>query len=192
MASQFKDGTFAHSRGLGAHLIGWGWILAYAILLFVIAALAVSKPVVASLAAGILIGFYIAAYGFMAIAAGFHSLAPRGRWVEILLGLLAVAMGLYILFNPLAGALSMVWAIGFWLLISGIVEIVMTIRSAFDRGWRLVLGLLDVVLGLVLIMSVPATGIGFIAMMIAISFAARGVFLVILAFKLRQLGAKVF
>ncbi len=192
MASQFKDKSHPHARGIAGSLIGWGWIMAYAVLLFVVAFLAISKPVVTGLAVGIMIGIYISIYGVMSLVAGFHSMSHRARWVEVLLGLLALAMGLYIVFHPIAGALSFVWMIGFWLLISGVVEVVMAFKSAVDRGWRLALGILDVVLGLILITSNPVTGIGFIATMVAISFFARGVFLGWLALKLRKLGAKAF
>src|SRR3546814_8432388 len=115
-------------------------------------------------------------YGIFAIIAGVSSLSRRARWIELLLGVLGIVAGAVTIFNPFAGALSLVLLIGAWLLVSGIFEIVSALRIAHDRAWRLVLGVLDVVLGGLLLFSGPGTGLVFLAFCVGISFLFRGVF----------------
>src|SRR3546814_16850585 len=66
--------------------------------------------------------------------------------------------------------------------------LVSALRIAHDRAWRLVLGVLDVVLGGLLLFSGPGTGLVFLAFCVGISFLFRGVFLVVLALGLRRVA----
>jgi uncharacterized membrane protein HdeD (DUF308 family) len=166
----------------------WGWVLAYGILLLLIALVVIANPLVAGIATGLLIGVVLVIYGVAAIAAGWTSLSQRARWVEVLLGLLALVAGIFAILNPVAGALSLVWAIGAWLTVSGGFQIAFALKARHDRGWRLFLGVLDVVLGLILLFSNPATGLAFLAVIIMISLVVRGVFLILLANTLRKLS----
>jgi len=166
----------------------WGWVLAYGILLLLSALVVIANPLVAGIATGLLIGVVLVIYGVAAIAAGWTSLSQRARWVEVLLGLLALVAGIFAILNPVAGALSLVWAIGAWLTVSGGFQIAFALKARHDRGWRLILGVLDVVLGLILLFSNPATGLAFLAVIIMISLVVRGVFLILLATSLRKLS----
>lgn len=168
----------------------WGWIFAYGFLVILIGCLVLFNPVATGLATGVLVGIMLLVYGILAIVSGLSSLSQRGRWIEALLGLLALGGGILILFDPFAGALSLVWAIGFWLAISGFFQIVSALKSAQDRGWRLALGLIDVILGGFLLFSGSATSLAFLAAVVGISFLFRGVFLIILALGLRRLTEK--
>jgi uncharacterized membrane protein HdeD (DUF308 family) len=166
----------------------WGWVLAYGILLLLIALVVIANPLVAGVATGLLIGVVLVIYGVAALAAGWTSLSQRARWVEVLLDLLALVAGIFAILNPVAGALSLVWAIGAWLTVSGGFQIAFALKARHDRGWRLFLGVLDVVLGLILLFSNPATGLAFLAVIIMISLVVRGVFLILLANTLRKLS----
>ncbi|TCM21418.1 uncharacterized membrane protein HdeD (DUF308 family) [Novosphingobium sp. PhB165] len=176
---------------LGSPPLGWGWVLAYGVLLILVAVVVIANPLVASFATGFLLGIVLCVYGVAAIAAGVHSMSRRARWTEILLGAIGLIAGLYVLFNPVAGALTVVWAIGAWLLISGGFEIAFALKARHDKAWRLFLGALDVVLGVLLLTSNPRTAIGFLAIMVAISFFMRGIFMIAVALGLRRLGKAV-
>ncbi|WP_232494021.1 HdeD family acid-resistance protein [Novosphingobium kaempferiae] len=164
----------------------WGWVMGYGVLLLVAALIVLLNPLVAGVATGLLLGIMLVVYGVAAIAAGWTSLSSRARWVEILLGTLALLAGIFAIADPVAGALSLVMAIGLWLLVSGGFQIAFALRARHDKGWRLLLGVLDVVLGLVLLFSGPLTGLAFLAIIVAISLTVRAVFLIILAQALRK------
>ena len=78
------------------------------------------------------------------------------------------------------------WSIGAWLLVSGVLEVVSAVRFRTDRGWRLFLGVVDVLIGLWLLMAGPVTGLAFLAVLVGLSFLLRGVFLILLALALRR------
>lgn len=170
------------------HPIGWGWILAYGVIMILIGVLALLDPVATGAATGLLIGVILVVYGIFAIMAGLSSLSRRARWIELLLGVLGVLAGAMTIVNPFAGALSLVMLIGAWLLVSGICEIVSRVRIAHDRAWRLLLGVLDVVLGGLLLFGGPVTGLVFLAYAVGISLLFRGAFLITLAMALRRMA----
>ncbi|MBT0668440.1 DUF308 domain-containing protein [Novosphingobium profundi] len=176
-------GALAHAPGKA-----WPWVLAYGVLLLVFGLIVVTNPVVAGVATGLMVGLTLVFYGIAAIAAGATSLSQRARWLEIALGVIALIAGGFALFNPVAGAMSLVWAIGAWLAVSGVIQVVWALKAEHDRGWRLFMGLLDLVLGLVLLFSSLATGLAFLAVILMISFVVRGVFLVALALGMRKLS----
>ncbi|MFC0146588.1 HdeD family acid-resistance protein [Sphingobium scionense] len=167
---------------------GWGWVLAYAVLVLGIGLLALCNPLATGLATGLFFGLVLLIYGVSAIAAGLSSLSTRGRWIEILLGIVALVAAVIVFFNPFAGALSLAWMIGAWLLVSGIFQVAGAFRAAHDRGWRLFLGILDTVLGAWLLFSSPGTAFAFLAILVGVSFLFRGLFLTLLALGLRKLG----
>ncbi len=167
---------------------GWGWVFAYGLILIVIGVLAFANPIATGVATGILFAAMLLIYGVVSIVSGFSALRPRHRWLDILLGVLAVLAGLVVMFAPLSGAASLVWAFGFWLTFAGVLELIGAFQSAFDKGWRLFLGALDLVLGLILLFASPQTSLLYLASIIGISFLFRGAFLLLLALSMRRMG----
>lgn len=167
---------------------GWRWVLAYGVIVIIIGILALVNPLATGLAIGLFLAAVLIVYGAAAVISAISSFAQRGRWIEFALGLLALGAGVLIAFSPYLGALSLVWATGFWLFISGVLQIGCAIRVKADRGWRLLLGLVDLLLGLILLVAGPVTGLAFLALMVGISFLFRGVFLISLAFGFRRMS----
>lgn len=164
----------------------WGWVMGYGILLLLVALIVLVNPLVAGVATGLILGVVLIVYGIAAIAAGWTTLSTRARWTEILLGVLALIAGIFAVVDPVAGALSLVWAIGVWLVIAGALQISFALKARHDKGWRLFMGVLDVVLGLILMFAGPAPSLAFLAVIVAVSLTVRGVFLILLAMTLRK------
>lgn len=174
-------------KGSALPATGWGWILAYGIIVLLVGFVAFFNPVATGLATGLILGLSLIIFGVFAIIAGVSYLSGRARFIELLLGVLGVVAGAIVIFNPFAGALSLVFLIGAWLLVIGIFEVISAFQVAHDRGWRLALGVMDIVLGGLLLFSSPVTGLAFLAFCVGFSFLVRGIFLVILALRLRRL-----
>lgn len=165
---------------------GWVWILAYGIGTIILGVFALANPVVAGLAAGLVTGITLTAYGVLAIIAGV-SARPTAGWT-IPFGVLAALAGVLILFDPFAGALSVVFLIGVWLVLAGIFQLWIAFRNASGRGWNLLLGVLDLVLGLAVLFADPVSALGFLAAAVGISLLFRGSLLLAVALGLRRLG----
>lgn len=187
MTSSNYSSGFAGDAGDGART-GWGWILAYGLLVVLLGFLALMNPVVTGMATGLLLGAVLLVYGISAIASGLSSLSRRARCIEILLGILSILAAILTVFNPFASALSLALLIGAWLLVMGVFEIIGAFRSRHDRIWRLLLGILDAGLGALVLFSGPPTGLAFLALIVALSLLLRGTFLIILALGLRRIG----
>src|SRR3546814_1240618 len=64
------------------HKTGWGWILAYGVIVFLVGLLALFNPIATGMATGLLIGVMLVVYGIFAIIAGVSSLSRSARRSE--------------------------------------------------------------------------------------------------------------
>jgi uncharacterized membrane protein HdeD (DUF308 family) len=165
---------------------GWGWLLAYGAVVILVGLAALLNPVATGVATGVMLALGLTFYGVIAIATALLFLMGGARVVELLLGAAALLAAFIIFDEPLAGALSLIWVIGVWLLMSGVFHIGSALRLPIHRGWRLFLGALDVVLGLFLLLDGPATGLFVLTLLVGVSFLSRGFALVGAAFALRR------
>ncbi|HHX44408.1 MAG TPA: HdeD family acid-resistance protein [Chloroflexi bacterium] len=140
----------------------------------------------------VLFGAYALVDGILAIAAGIAAYERNERWWgELLEGVVGVLLGLVTVFWPGITALILLYLIGAWAIVTGILEIIAAIRlrRAITGEWLLILGaLLSIVFGVLLFVS-PGAGALSLLWLIAVYTIAFGLILVILAFRLR--GARL-
>lgn len=79
--------------------------------------------------------------------------AVKNWWVSILIGIFAAILGVWCIFTPLSTFLAMtiLFVVGFF--VGGIFEIIFAItnmNSMRNWGWTLVIGIIDVVFGIIL------------------------------------------
>lgn len=81
--------------------------------------------------------------------------AVRHWWTSLIIGLLAVVLGVWCFFTPLAtlGALTMLFIVAFF--VSGLFEVVFAVGNRRMRGWGWTLagGIIDLLLGVMLAAS---------------------------------------
>src|SRR3546814_14158377 len=80
------------------HKTGWGWILAYGVIVFLVGLLALSNPTATGLATGLLLGVMLFIYGLYAIIAGVSYSSRRPRWIALLLCLRCIVSGTVTIF----------------------------------------------------------------------------------------------
>src|SRR6266702_5997420 len=125
------DGVFRVIGAIGhrASDPDWGFHLIIGILGIIIGFLTFHAPRITALALVI----YIAAWALM-IGATEIALAVRlrreikGEWFLILMGLASIVFALLLLWNPLPGALALVWLIGSYAIVFGILGIILGFR----------------------------------------------------------------
>jgi len=161
--------------------IRWGWVLAYGVLLILTGVVALIDPLATGVVTGIFIGFTIAFYGVIAIAAGISFLSGGIRWIELILGVMALVVGGWLIMMPLVGSVTLVWMLGAWLTVAGIAEIVSAFQTRADRGWRIFLGIVHIALGMLILFMDLTENLVLLAVLISISFLSRGIFLIFLA-----------
>ncbi len=89
------------------------------------------------------------------------------RWLLLLAGVLLVGVGIWTMFTPWSGLMSLAVVISLAMLLSGVLEIVVFCagKGRFRSGWMLVGGILSALLGLWLLI-----GHGYEALAVAIPF----------------------
>lgn len=151
---------------------GWDYVPGIAFL--VLGVFALAEPGLASLAAGIYLGAMLCVAGAFMLAGGVARIGHRGGWLGILLGLLSLAAGVVVLVNPIAGAISLVWVMGAWFVVGGIFELAMGFTIPVGRGWLILVGIVNLLLGGFVILLQPIEAFAFLGYFVGISLAFRG------------------
>lgn len=142
--------------------IRWGWSLVGGILVLLAGVFMLVFPVSASVTVTLLTGWALMFAGVVGFAGALIDRSGGGMLIGIVLSALAVIAGILITFNPLAGTLTLTMVFVYWLLIDGILGVVLSVIKRPD-AWVLWLlsSLVSVVLGVILLGSMPL-GAGFI------------------------------
>src|SRR5213595_4018450 len=125
------DGTFRIVGAIGhrASDLDWGWQLVIGIIGIIIGFLTFRAPQITALALII----YIAAWALM-IGASEIAFAIKlrreikGEWFLILMGLASIIFAVLLLWNPGPGALALVWLIGSYAIVFGVLAIIFGFR----------------------------------------------------------------
>ncbi len=125
------DGSFTIATGIAArkYFKRWWALLLEGLTGIVIAVITFLWPNLTGLALMYFIAGWAILTGIFEIAAAieFRNLIPD-EWVTFLMGLLSILFGILLFASPSAGALSIVWAIGFYAIFTGIMELVFANR----------------------------------------------------------------
>ncbi len=121
------DGVFALFAAVGSEAKDRLWHALAGIAGIGLGVLTFVYPGITGLVLVYLIGMWAILTGVLEIVAGFELPISRD-WLLALGGLLSVVFGVYVLFNPGSGALAIVWVIGGYAILFGIVLCVLAFR----------------------------------------------------------------
>lgn len=81
-----------------------------------------ARPILTGELVALLVAIWALIFGIVDIYVGLASSKEKvsGGWVMVLVGILSVVFGIYMLFNPLVGALALVWVIAVYAILAGI------------------------------------------------------------------------
>lgn len=105
-----------------------------------------------------------------------------GFFLDLLSGLLHAVVGFLLLVNPGAGVLALTLVIAMFLMIEGIGRIVAALMVSMPhRGWVFVGGVIDLLLGLMILRQWPLSGLWVIGLFIGIQLIFNGWSLIMLS-----------
>ena len=125
------DGVFRIVGAIGhrASDLDWGWQLVIGILGIIIGFLTFHAPAITALALVIYIAAWALMIGATEIAVAFKLRREiKGEWFLILMGLLSIVFAIMLLWNPLPGALALVWLIASYAIVFGILGVILGFR----------------------------------------------------------------
>jgi uncharacterized membrane protein HdeD (DUF308 family) len=107
----------------------WGWQLVIGILGIIIGFLTFHAPAITALALVIYIAAWALMIGVTEIVVAIKLRREiKGEWFLILMGVVSIIFAIMLLWNPLPGALALVWLIGSYAIVFGVLGIVFGFR----------------------------------------------------------------
>jgi uncharacterized membrane protein HdeD (DUF308 family) len=131
----FVDGVIAIMAAIRGIRAGdqWGWLMVSGILGIVAGTLALFNPLTGAVVLAWIIALWAIMHGIFEILAGVKlRKLIEGEWLLIVAGVLALALGIYILMRPSAGAALLVTWVGVYALVVGILTFMLAFRV---RKW---------------------------------------------------------
>ncbi|MBO0905844.1 HdeD family acid-resistance protein [Jiella sonneratiae] len=184
--AQRREAVRAVQRYLHDH---WKYYAFQGAVMIVVGILAVLVPFAATLATTLFFGWLLIFGGIVGCVAAFRSREAPGFWSNLLLAALCAVLGAIILYDPLAGTVTLTWLLAAFLLLSGVINfsIARAVRLSTSRFWLVVLsGVIDVLLAVVLILGLPGTAVWAVGVFLGISFVTSGFGLLISALDARR------
>jgi uncharacterized membrane protein HdeD (DUF308 family) len=137
----------------------------------------------------LLFAVYALLDGIGAIIAAVKSAERHERWIPMLIeGIAGVLAGVLTFIWPGATALVLLYLIGFWAIVTGVLKIVAAVhlRRVVPGEWVLILNGIFTVLFGILVVALPTLGLLTLIWWIGFYAILRGVLYIALAFRLRR------
>ena len=167
------------------------WSVAVGILLLVAGLLAIALPPIAGIAASVFFGWLLL---FAGVAHLVYAWSERGAgavlW-QVLIGVVYVIAALYMLVLPVAGLVTLTLVLAYYIVVSGIFELVVFTRLRRLRGsaWYLVDGLVSLLLAGLIFFHWPLSSLWFVGTLVGISLLLSGIARITLPLSLRATAA---
>lgn len=170
----------------------WGWFLGLGILLILLGSGIIGSSYYATIFSMILFGIFLMVAGVVQIFHAFMARKWSGLFLSLFLGLLYIITGAICIGKPTVAAISITLWIAAFLLIAGLFRMVVSLILRFnDWGWVFFNGVVTFLLGLMIYLDWPISGLWVIGLFIGVDLILAGWSWVILALSARrQIEAK--
>jgi len=178
--------TTVHEEGLRK---SWIWMAIFAVISLVGGVLALLNPFAATLAATLMAGWAFALLGVLQIIQAFQVQRWGGFIWALLFGILTLVVGGSLLFNPLAGMVSLTLLVAVLFLATGVVKLfyAFSLRPVTGWGWVLLSGIVSVALGAMILTDVPWSVANILGILLGVELISNGVLFLFVALGLRNL-----
>jgi uncharacterized membrane protein HdeD (DUF308 family) len=142
----------------------------------------------------LLFGAYAFVDGVLVFSFGLMAAGDGEQWWPLVLsGILGIGLGVLTFARPATMALALVYVVGFWAIVTGLLEIVAAIRlrDVISGEWLMGLsGVVSIIFG-VLVLAQPSSGALALVYLFGFYAILAGLSQIGLGFRLRGLGADV-
>ncbi len=186
---QTDDGALppALRRGIHDH---WRMFAAEGVVLVLLGLIAVALPLFAGLATAILLGWLLLAAGIVGLLATLRTRGAPGFGWSLLSAVAALVAGLVLLWNPLAGLITLTYVLTAYFVADGVFNIVLALQHRRELSgrweWLLLNGLFDLVLAAFIIAGLPGSFVWVLGLLVGIDLLFGGVSLVGMALDARR------
>jgi uncharacterized membrane protein HdeD (DUF308 family) len=161
-----------------------GWFVALGILLVVLGIIAMVAAFAATLATVLFFGVLLLIAGGIQILHALSAVRWRGFILHFLGGILYAAIGGLIVADPVGGAIGLTLLLAAFFTVGGLLKIVLGFQA--ESGSFAFSGLVDLVLGSLIVIGWPQTGTWVIGLFLGIELVLAGFSLIFMASALRS------
>jgi uncharacterized membrane protein HdeD (DUF308 family) len=168
--------------------IGWG--IALSVLMILAGLLAMIVPSAAGIAVTIFVGWLLIFSGAAHLVYAWHlRKASKIAW-EVLIGILYIAVGIYLLVRPVMGLESLTLALGIYLILEAVLEFVLAFQLRPLRGWGWILadGIITLILAIMIWATWPVSSLWAIGLLVGISILFSGMARLMICIAVRRLA----
>ena len=174
-------------KAVGQH---WGWFLAKGIFMILAGTLALGDYVMVALFSMIFLGWLMIFAGVVEAIHAFWKKEWGGLFLNLLVGVLYVVVGLMVLANPKATAITLALVMAIFFILDGIFRIIIAVTARFPQwGWMLFNGIVTLILGLIIWQQWQYFGLRIIALFIGIDLIISGWTWVMVSLASRRMAA---
>ncbi|WP_164726892.1 HdeD family acid-resistance protein [Shimia sediminis] len=161
----------------------WMILMILGVLGVIAGLMALFNPFGASMAATVIAGWSFLILGALQIYEGLRSEGWGGKAWSILMGVVAVFLGVNLLARPLEGMIALTIVVGAMFLASGLFKLIVGWRiHKSELKWAVVIsGLVSAVLGFMVLSNIPGSAVVTLGVLLGIELLSSGVSMVALA-----------
>ena len=165
----------------------WGWFVALGVVLTLMGIAGLVYSLAFTLGVVIFIGWMFLVGGVLEVAHAIFRKGWQGFWLDLLSGVLTTVAGVFILLHPVAGASILTVLLGIVFLIGGIfrVGVGVAMNNPY-RGWFILQGVIEIVLGGLILAQWPVSAVWVIGTFVAIDLLISGLRLVSFGLEVRK------
>jgi len=175
--------------GVPQEMIGhWRWFLAFGILLALIGIIAITRSLAATVASMVFFGSVLLVSSVVEFAGAFMVGHWTGFFLHLLAAILLLVTGLLVLTRPMITAEVATLVMSMFFLIGGLYQIVASLVAGLPgSGWEAFDGVIATIMGVVLLLQWPVSGLWAIGLFVGIDLIFSGWSWIALAFDLRNM-----
>jgi uncharacterized membrane protein HdeD (DUF308 family) len=151
-----------------------GWAIAAGVLMIIGGILALGAPFIAALVAALWVAWGLVFGGVAELVSAFSS--GENRLWKVLLGLLYLAVGVYMLVRPGEGLVALALTLAWLFLIQGVISIfgALQLRPLAGWGWWLFDGIITLILAFLIFSGWPGDSVQILAILVGVSLIVSG------------------
>ncbi len=172
----------------------WLWLFLYGVLLAVCGTAALIFPaltVLTTFVAVVVVGITLVIAGVATVIASFWAGRWSGMLLQLLIGVLYIAVGLMIMDSPLASSMALTLFVAAFFIVAGGFRIIAALAVRFPYwGWALLNGIVTLLLGIViyrLYQHFPPSAIWILGVLVGMELLFHGWNWIVLALGVRNL-----
>jgi uncharacterized membrane protein HdeD (DUF308 family) len=167
----------------------WVLFLIQGLIMIVLGVIAIGEPMVASIAVALFAGWLFLFSGIVGLAGAFTAQRVPGYWWALIWALLGIAVGIYLIWRPLAGVLTLTLAVAIYFGAQGITQIIVAIQQRSmlrSWGWVVFAGVVNIFLAAIIFAGWPGTAEWTLGLLFGINLIMWGVSLVMTSLACRS------